>query len=65
MRILQCPRCKELRDMTHSALSRRADIKICSSCGTREAIEDMMKREPYLKWLEGRVENVETSMDED
>lgn len=42
---LPCPRCG--RDMNenlyHNALSRRADIYICSHCGTEEAFEDMSK----------------------
>lgn len=45
---LPCPRCG--RDMNenlyHNALSRRADIYICSHCGTEEAWEDIAKGKP-------------------
>lgn len=41
---LPCPRCGNLsmrEETVTNALSRRADIYICSECGTQEAIEDM------------------------
>lgn len=42
--ILPCPRCGRmsiLADIGANALSRRADIMICSKCGSKEAFEDM------------------------
>jgi len=44
---LPCPRCGKLtmkEDLYSNAFSRRADIYICDSCGTQEAIEDV----PYI-----------------
>lgn len=41
---LPCPRCGLLtmkEDLYRNAFSRRADIYICDSCGTQEAIEDI------------------------
>lgn len=43
---LPCPRCGEktmFHDMAENALSRRADIYICSVCGMEEAINDMRR----------------------
>lgn len=42
--VLPCPRCglfKMGEEISDNALSRRADIYVCSSCGTDEALEDM------------------------
>lgn len=38
----KCPRCGNKMDpkLSHNAFSRRADVYVCSSCGTLEAIED-------------------------
>ena len=37
----RCPRCGEwMTDPSRQALSRRADVYICSSCGVSEALED-------------------------
>ena len=40
--ISKCPRCGKQMDskLSHNAFSRRADIYVCSSCGTIEAMED-------------------------
>lgn len=41
---LPCPRCGLLNmkeDLYSNAFSRRADVYVCDSCGTQEAIEDM------------------------
>ena len=41
---LPCPRCGLLtmkEDLYSNAFSRRADVYVCDSCGTQEAIEDM------------------------
>lgn len=41
--VLPCPRCGKMKmkdDVCKNALSRRADICVCSSCGTEEALED-------------------------
>ena len=37
-----CPRCGNKMDpkLSHNAFSRRADVYVCASCGTHEAIED-------------------------
>ena len=43
---LPCPRCGEktmYHDMAENALSRRADIYICSVCGMEEAMNDMRR----------------------
>ena len=40
---LPCPRCGHMRmkrDLTENALSRHADIYICSECGENEALRD-------------------------
>lgn len=45
--IKKCPICREERDMTYPALSRRDNkTEICSDCGIEEAILDYIK---YLK----------------
>lgn len=49
-----CPRCG-LRTLSSklelNALSRRADVYICSPCGTDEAILDAFgRRDPLEKW---------------
>ncbi len=43
--ILPCPRCGDIMRPTllRNALSRRADIYVCSLCGMREALEDVCK----------------------
>jgi predicted RNA-binding Zn-ribbon protein involved in translation (DUF1610 family) len=44
-----CPRCGHYRmdrNPVRNALSRRADVYICSTCGTEEAILDMLGKEP-------------------
>ena len=41
--VLPCPRCGKMKlkeELGENALSRRADICVCSSCGTEEALED-------------------------
>lgn len=49
--ILPCPRCggEMERKTAHNALSRRADIYICSICGTDEAIMDFKRREDKVE----------------
>lgn len=50
--ILPCPRCGLLKmKLSGNAISRRADIKICDSCGTEESIEDLSssKTSPALE----------------
>lgn len=42
--VLPCPRCGKMKvkeKVEENALSRRADIYVCSICGTEEAIEDL------------------------
>ncbi len=53
----QCPRCGAAIDDPHTrALSRRLDIMVCESCGTAEALEDLLvyqgkgTRKPLLDW---------------
>lgn len=50
----RCPRCGELMDgpTTRHALSRRADVMICDSCGLQEALEDagIMDKLPMMQW---------------
>lgn len=53
----QCPRYGALIGNPHTrALSRRLDIKVCESCGTVEALEDLLvyqgkgTRKPLLDW---------------
>lgn len=45
--LLPCPRCGKMKlkkGIDENALSRRADIYVCSSCGTEEALEDYGRR---------------------
>lgn len=45
--LLPCPRCGKMKlkkEIDENALSRRADIYVCSSCGTEEALEDYWRR---------------------
>lgn len=45
--LLPCPRCGKMKlkkELEENALSRRADIYICDSCGTEEALEDFERR---------------------
>ena len=50
----RCPRCGEEAQPGNRllALSRRADIRICESCGTAEALEDagFLERKPLMDW---------------
>lgn len=54
-----CPRCGHYRmDVQHpyrNALSRRADVYICSVCGMDEAIRDWLAEEPipFTQWGNG------------
>ena len=46
--LLPCPRCGKMKmkeDVGENALSRRAEIYICDSCGIEEAMEDFGHRE--------------------
>lgn len=55
--VLPCPRCgwmKMKEKLCTNALSRRADVYICDSCGTAEALEDFY-REPQFNWAERLV----------
>lgn len=50
-----CPRCGHMRmnaeGITRNALSRRATVYICDTCGTVEALEDMTGRiKPLAEW---------------
>ena len=50
-----CPRCGRMtmdaESVTHNALSRRATVYICDSCGMAEAMEDMANsRTPLTAW---------------
>ena len=50
-----CPRCgtdSMDKDISHNALSRRADVMVCNICGNVEAIEDMPGNTslPLEKW---------------
>lgn len=50
-----CPRCGKMtmdaESVTHNALSRRATVYICDTCGMQEALEDMMdSRTPLTAW---------------
>lgn len=49
--ILPCPRCggEMERIIAHNALSRRADIYICSICGADEAIMDFKRKEDNVE----------------
>lgn len=57
----RCPRCGRttVEDNRLLALSRRADIMVCESCGQWEALEDagLAERKPLREWavLEGIV----------
>lgn len=45
--VLPCPRCGKMKikdDVCENALSRRANICVCNSCGTEEALEDFGNR---------------------
>lgn len=40
-----CPRCGRMAmnsDAKHNALSRRANVYVCDTCGLQEALEDMV-----------------------
>ena len=61
----KCPRCgTEIYDPHTRALSRRLHIMICESCGTAEALEDLLvyqgqgkeARKPLLDWAALRPE---------
>lgn len=50
-----CPRCGYMTmnaaSVTRNALSRRAAVYVCDTCGLQEAIEDMMdSRSPLTSW---------------
>lgn len=51
-----CPRCGKMtmdaESVTRNALSRRATVYICDSCGTEETIEDMgaLPKLPLRGW---------------
>ena len=50
-----CPRCGKMamdtESVTRNALSRRATVYICDTCGTEEALEDMLgNRMPLVAW---------------
>lgn len=49
-----CPRCgiyAMSSKVTRNALSRRADVYICDTCGTYEALEDVTGRQmPLTEW---------------
>lgn len=51
-----CPRCGKMtmdaESVTRNALSRRATVYICDSCGTEEVIEDMgaLPKLPLRGW---------------
>ena len=52
----ECPRCGKLLRQ-YPALSRYADVKICSACGTEEALIDWVNKdyeEDFLSWNLGR-----------
>ena len=53
--ILPAPRCGKMtmdaESVTHNALSRRATVYVCDTCGTEEALEDMLdERMPLTAW---------------
>ena len=54
-----CPRCGMYtmsNKVTRNAISRRAKIYICDTCGTYEALEDMMdSRTPLISWAIAQV----------
>ena len=50
-----CPRCGKMamdaESVTRNALSRRATVYVCDTCGTEEALEDMLgERMPLTAW---------------
>ena len=50
-----CPRCGKMtmdaESVTHNALSRRATVYVGDTCGTEEALEDMLdERMPLTAW---------------
>lgn len=48
-----CPRCgRSMPHLERHAVSRRADIIVCDSCGTEEALEDagMSEKKPLFTW---------------
>lgn len=50
-----CPRCGRMtmdaESVTRNALSRRATVYICDTCGTEEALDDMLgERMPLSAW---------------
>ena len=53
--LLPCPRCgaNSMRESLHTnALSRHADIYVCSRCGTDEALLDMNRTpKPFSEWF--------------
>nr|DAG52968.1 MAG TPA: 50S ribosomal subunit [Caudoviricetes sp.] len=54
--VLPCPRCGKMKmkdDVCENALSRRADICVCNSCGTEEALEDFGNR--YVSAVTGKM----------
>lgn len=55
-----CPRCGNKLDK-YPALSRYADVDICSDCGVAEAIESIKikQRDGFLDWDLGRSVNKE------
>ena len=56
--VLPCPRCgKDMADeLSHNAMSRRADIFVCSTCGMEEALCDMGHRTDKLEeWFISRA----------
>ena len=54
----KCPKCGREFDESRGALSRRADIIICSGCGTAEAMTDwamsLTDSEDHKKYLMDR-----------
>lgn len=51
-----CPRCgfmtMNAAGITRNALSRRAAVYVCDTCGMQEAMEDMMdSRSPLTSWV--------------
>ena len=56
--VLPCPRCGRMtmkENLCTNALSRRADIYICDSCGTAEALEDFYE-DRVFDWSKRMVE---------
>ena len=52
----KCPRCGKEEELCCSeefgAISRRADVYVCSECGSEEAMEDYchLKKLPLIEW---------------